>query len=123
MASRFVDHFVVEPLDPDWLVPALVYDERRALNLDDQGRVAVEVDGAFGSTETFTKVSSENGDADVTGLGGLAGTQTVTEVRAEQSDTDADAGSYLYTETRVPNESEDFRTEWDASLCRTIWAR
>jgi hypothetical protein len=107
--GRFVEQLVVSPLEPDWAVPVLHYDESRDVNLDEQARVAVEVDIAAGSTETFTKVTSESADSDLPNALRLMGTLTSTEVSGERSDNDQEISSYLYTETRGPsaNESSD----------------
>jgi hypothetical protein len=105
MPRLFAEHFLLPVHDPDNDLPAVTYDEARALNLAPDGRVFVELVGG-GDTNTVgttTKVAHEAEDvfAAETVLG------TDTRRAAEQEDPTPE--SLLGTKTdAIQHEAEDF---------------
>jgi hypothetical protein len=104
MPRLFAEHFLVPARQPAHEAPTLTYDEARALNLDADGRVFVELT-TVGDTHTMTEVRTEREDHDpedfaVPTLG------TTTKVAREAEDVVA-AEAIIGTDTRRGAEEED----------------
>jgi hypothetical protein len=103
MPRLFAEHFLVPAREPH-RAPALTYDEARALNLDADGRVFVELT-TIGDTHTLTEVRAEREDHDPDDS--VAPTLiTHTKIGPEPEDV-VPAEAILGTDTRRGAEEED----------------
>ena len=110
----FAAAFAVPLLEGFGDEPPTHYDERRQLNVLADGRVAVEMGGARGRTDTLTEVRGEQDDFDrPDDEDHGVGLDTLTHVKGEADDFARTL--LLGTETRqLPGERDDFArgTDW-----------
>jgi hypothetical protein len=120
MSRLFAEAFIVPVAEPDGEPPRYAYDERRDVNVLDDGRPVVEA-AAVGETYTLTEVRAEREDRDADDRAALD-METLTKVAREGSDRDA-TELLLGTETRqVPGEREDFLRDLDGGTHTAVRA-